>query len=73
MKIVHEEKRLENLFLTAKLKQEIFGNDELYIEKYFQHPRHRSPIIQRNHSSFTKGLFCTKKTSEINRRKQVQC
>ena len=34
-------RRLENLFLTAKTEaKKFFGNDELYIEKYFQHPRH---------------------------------
>ena len=41
MKIVDEEKKLENLFLTAKTEaKKYFGNDELYIEKYFKHPRH---------------------------------
>ena len=41
MKIVEKESQLENLFLTAKLEaKKYFGNDELYIEKYFQHPRH---------------------------------
>ena len=41
MKIVEEEDKLENLFLTAKSEaRKYFGNDELYIEKYFKHPRH---------------------------------
>ena len=41
MKIVEEEKQLENLFLTAKTEaKKFFGNDELYIEKYFKNPRH---------------------------------
>ena len=41
MKIVYEEKQLENLYLTAKTEaKKFFGNDELYIEKYFQNPRH---------------------------------
>ena len=41
MKIVDEENQLENLFLTAKSEaKKYFGNDELYIEKYFKHPRH---------------------------------
>ncbi|MDA1197640.1 MAG: acetyl-CoA carboxylase biotin carboxylase subunit [Proteobacteria bacterium] len=41
MKIVEKESELENLFLTAKLEaKKYFGNDELYIEKYFKHPRH---------------------------------
>jgi len=41
MKIVDEENKLENLFLTAKTEaKKYFGNDELYIEKYFKHPRH---------------------------------
>ena len=41
MKIVKEESQLENLFLTAKTEaKKFFGNDELYIEKYFKNPRH---------------------------------
>ena len=41
MKIVDEESQLENLFLTAKIEaQKFFGNDNLYIEKYFKNPRH---------------------------------
>ena len=41
MKIVNEEAELENLFSTAKNEaKKYFGNDELYIEKYFKHPRH---------------------------------
>ncbi len=41
MKIVEKEKDLETLFLTAKSEaQKYFGNDELYIEKYFKNPRH---------------------------------
>ena len=40
MKIVKEESELENLFLTAKSEaKKYFGNDELYIEKYFKNPR----------------------------------
>ena len=31
----------ENLFLTAKQEaKKFFGNDEVYIEKFFQNPRH---------------------------------
>ena len=41
MKIVEKEDQLENLFLTAKNEvKKYFGNDELYIEKYFKNPRH---------------------------------
>ncbi len=41
MKIVEEEDQLETLFLTAKSEaKKFFGNDELYIEKYFKNPRH---------------------------------
>tara|TARA_B100000963_G_scaffold329504_1_gene318852 strand:- start:2543 stop:3880 length:1338 start_codon:yes stop_codon:yes gene_type:complete len=41
MKIVEEESSLKNLFLTAKTEaKKFFGNDELYIEKYFKNPRH---------------------------------
>jgi acetyl-CoA carboxylase biotin carboxylase subunit len=41
MKIVEKESELENLFLAAKSEaKKYFGNDEIYIEKYFKHPRH---------------------------------
>ena len=41
MKIVRNEEEFENLFLTAKLEaKKFFGNDEVYIEKFFQNPRH---------------------------------
>ena len=41
MKIVRNENEFENLFLTAKLEaKKYFGNDEVYIEKFFENPRH---------------------------------
>ena len=41
MKIVHKENEFESMFLTAKSEaQKYFGNDEVYIEKFFQNPRH---------------------------------
>ena len=41
MKIVYEEEEFESLFSTAKSEaQKYFGNDEVYIEKFFQNPRH---------------------------------
>ncbi len=41
MKIVHKETEFDNLFSTAKSEaQKYFGNDEIYIEKFFQNPRH---------------------------------
>ena len=41
MKIVQQENDFENLFKTAKSEaQKYFGNDEVYIEKFFQNPRH---------------------------------
>ena len=41
MKIVNEEGKLNELFLLAKSEaKKFFGNDELYIEKYFKNPRH---------------------------------
>ena len=41
MKIVNQNNELENMFLTAKTEaKKFFGNDELYIEKYFKNPRH---------------------------------
>ena len=41
MKIVYKENEFDNLFATAKLEaQKYFGNDEVYIEKFFLNPRH---------------------------------
>ena len=41
MKIVQKEYEFNSLFLTAKSEaQKYFGNDEVYIEKFFQNPRH---------------------------------
>ena len=41
MKIVYKESEFESLFATAKTEaQKYFGNDEVYIEKFFQNPRH---------------------------------
>tara|TARA_B100001173_G_scaffold309087_1_gene320712 strand:- start:95 stop:1432 length:1338 start_codon:yes stop_codon:yes gene_type:complete len=41
MKIVEEESKLDELFSLARLEaKKYFGNDEVYIEKYFKNPRH---------------------------------
>jgi len=41
MKVVKSEDEFDNLFLTAKSEaNKFFANDELYIEKFFQNPRH---------------------------------
>ena len=41
MKIVFEENKFEELFLLAKSEaKKFFANDEVYIEKFFQNPRH---------------------------------
>ena len=41
MKIVEEESKLEELYSLARLEaKKYFGNDEVYIEKYFKNPRH---------------------------------
>ena len=41
MKIVRNESEFDILFATAKSEaQKYFGNDEVYIEKFFQNPRH---------------------------------
>ncbi len=41
MKVVKKEDEFESLFLTAKTEaKKFFGNDEVYIEKFFQNPRH---------------------------------
>ena len=41
MKVVKSEDDFENLFLTAKSEaKKFFANDEVYIEKFFENPRH---------------------------------
>ena len=41
MKVVKSESEFENLFLTAKSEaKKFFANEEVYIEKFFQNPRH---------------------------------
>ena len=41
MKIVHKKTEFEELFIMAKSEaKKYFGNDEMYIEKFFQNPRH---------------------------------
>ena len=41
MKIVEDESKIDELFSLAKLEaKKYFGNDEVYIEKYFKNPRH---------------------------------
>ncbi len=41
MKIVNKQEEFKNLFLIAKQEaKKFFGNDEVYIEKFFQNPRH---------------------------------
>ena len=41
MKIVKSEKEFDDLFLTAKSEaKKFFANDEVYIEKFFENPRH---------------------------------
>ncbi|MDC2996420.1 acetyl-CoA carboxylase biotin carboxylase subunit [Candidatus Pelagibacter sp.] len=41
MKIVNDENKFEELFLAAKSEaKKFFANDEVYIEKFFQDPRH---------------------------------
>ena len=41
MKIVEDESKLDQLFSLARLEaKKYFGNDEVYIEKYFKNPRH---------------------------------
>ena len=41
MKIVYKDEEFETLFSTAKAEaKKYFGNDEVYIEKFFQNPRH---------------------------------
>ena len=41
MKIVQNKNQFENLFIAAKTEaKKYFGNDEVYIEKFFLNPRH---------------------------------
>ena len=70
MKIVNNESNLSELFSLAKNEaKKYFGNDDLYIEKYFKNPRHiEVQIMSGKNRTVQLGerLFCSKKTSKIN-------
>ena len=41
MRIVHREEELDELYATAKQEAKAcFGNDDMYVEKYVEHPKH---------------------------------
>ena len=70
MKIVESVSKLSELFSLAKTEaKKYFGNDELYIEKYFKNPRHIEVQIMSGKNrtvQLERGLLSTKKTSKIN-------
>ena len=68
MKIVEHESKLEELFSTAKSEaKKYFGNDELYIEKYFMHPRHIEVQIM---SGKNKTIHLGERDCSVQRRHQ---
>ena len=68
MKIVEREDQLENLYLTAKSEaKKYFGNDELYIEKYFKNPRHIEVQIM---SGKNKTIHLGERDCSVQRRHQ---
>ena len=68
MKVVNEEKQLENLYLTAKSEaKKFFNNDELYIEKYFENPRHIEVQVM---SGKNKTVHLAERDCSVQRRHQ---
>ena len=71
MKIVHKKTEFEELFTMAKSEaKKYFGNDEVYIEKFFQNPRHIEiqVLSGKNRTVHLHERDCSEKTSKINRR-----
>ena len=68
MKIVEEESDGEFIFTAKSEAKKFFNNDELYIEKYFKHPRHIEVQIMsgKNKTVHLRRLSSSKKTSKIN-------
>ena len=71
MKIVNDENKFEELFLAAKSEaKKFFANDEVYIEKFFEDPRHIEVQVlsEKNHTVHLHERDCSssKKTSKIN-------
>ena len=68
MKVVNQEKHLENLYLTAKSEaKKFFNNDELYIEKYFENPRHIEVQVM---SGKNKTVHLAERDCSVQRRHQ---
>ena len=71
MKIVNKIEEFENLFLTAKQEaKKFFGNDEVYLEKFFQNPRHIEVQVLSGKNRtvhLRERLLCPKETSKTYR------
>jgi len=69
MKVAKSEKELETAFLTARSEAKAaFGNDEVYMEKYLQKPRHIE--IQVFGDGMGKGVHLGERDCSLQRRHQ---
>lgn len=69
MRVVHAAEELENAFLTARTEAEaVFGNADVYIEKYIEEPKHIE--MQLLLDNYGNGVYLGERDCSVQRRHQ---